>query len=46
MSDAGQSTVVADDHPPPPSDLTFEEALEKLGEAIDRVINLFPEPKE
>jgi hypothetical protein len=45
MSDAGQSTVVADDHLPPPSDLTFKEALEKLGDAIANVLALFPSPK-
>ena len=30
MNETGQSGVVADDHTPPPSDLTFREALEQL----------------
>ena len=46
MNETGQSGVVADDHLPPPSDLTFKEALAKLREALDKVLNLFPEPKE
>jgi len=46
MSDAGQSNVVADDHLPPPSDLTFREALANLRDAIDRVLHILPEPKE
>ena len=42
MSDTGQSTVVADEHLPPPSDLTFAEALAKLADAINQVIKVFP----
>lgn len=38
MNEAGQSTVVADEHLPPPSDLTFKEALENLVNAIQKVI--------
>ena len=42
MNETGQSGVVADDHTPPPSDLTFREALEQLRAAIERVIPLIP----
>ena len=45
MNETGQSGVVADDHLPPPSDLTFKEALANLRDALDKVLNLFPEPK-
>ena len=34
MSDAGQKGIVADDHLPPPSDLTFREALARLREIL------------
>jgi len=46
MGDTGQTGVVADDHQPPPSDLTFKEALQNLKDAIGKVLDLFPEPKE
>ena len=42
MNETGQSTVVADDHLPPPSDKTFKEALAELRAAIDKILNLFP----
>jgi hypothetical protein len=37
-SETGQSTVVADEHLPPPSDLTFREALANLTDAINKVL--------
>ena len=40
MNEAGQTNVVADDHLPPPSDLTFKEALEKLREAINNILSI------
>ena len=46
MNETGQSTVVADEHLPPPSDLTFKEALQKLGDAIAAVLALFPSTKD
>lgn len=46
MSDAGQSGIVADDHLPPPSDLSLREALSNLRDALDRVLQLLPQPKE
>jgi hypothetical protein len=42
MSETGQTGVVADEHVPPPSDLTFREALANLAAAIQRVLDLFP----
>lgn len=42
MNETGQTGVVADDHLPPPSDLTFKEALEKLSEAIANILAVFP----
>jgi hypothetical protein len=42
MSETGQTGVVADEHVPPPSDLTFREALGNLAAAIQRVLDLFP----
>jgi hypothetical protein len=42
MNETGQSSVVADEHLPPPSDLTFKEALEKLSEAIAQLLSVFP----
>jgi hypothetical protein len=42
MNETGQTNVVADDHLPPPSDLTFKEALTNLAAAIQRVLDLFP----
>ena len=42
-SETGQSGVVADDHLPPPSDLTFREALQQLRDALDRVLSLLPQ---
>lgn len=42
MNETGQSGVVADDHLPPPSDLTFREALQQLRDALDRVLSLMP----
>jgi len=46
MNETGQTNVVADDHLPPPSDLTFKEALQKLGDAIAAVLALFPTTKD
>lgn len=42
MNETGQTTVVADEHLPPPSDLTFREALSNLGGAIRKVLDLLP----
>jgi hypothetical protein len=42
MNETGQSNVVADDHLPPPSDLTFAEALAKLKAAIEAVLAILP----
>lgn len=42
MNETGQSNVVADDHLPPPSDLTFKEALEQLRAAIERILSILP----
>jgi len=42
MNETGQTGVVADDHLPPPSDLTFKEALTNLAEAIQRVLDILP----
>lgn len=42
MNETGQSNVVADDHLPPPSDLTFKEALANLKEAIERILAVLP----
>jgi len=41
-----QTGVVANDHQPPPSDLTFKEALQNLGDAIADVLALFPATKD
>ena len=38
MNETGQTTVVADEHLPPPSDLTFREALSNLRDAIEKVL--------
>ena len=45
MNETGQSTVVADEHLPPPSDKTFKEALAELKAAIDKILNLLARPK-
>lgn len=42
MNETGQSNVVADDHLPPPSDLTFKEALEQLRAVIERILSILP----
>lgn len=42
MSETGQTGVVADEHLPPPSDLTFKEALTNLVAAIQRVLDVLP----
>ena len=42
MNETGQNGVVADDHLPPPSDLTFKEALANLAAAIQRVLDILP----
>lgn len=38
MNETGQAGVVADDHIPPPSDITLAEALANLAAAIDRFV--------
>jgi hypothetical protein len=38
VNETGQTGVIADDHIPPPSDLTLAEALAKLAAAIDRLV--------
>lgn len=42
MNETGQSSVVADDHLPPPSDLTLGEALAQLKELIERILSILP----
>lgn len=38
MNETGQAGVIADDHIPPPSELTLAEALARIAAAIDRLV--------
>jgi hypothetical protein len=39
MSETGQKGIVADDHLPPPSNLTLREAIERLREILRGLTN-------
>jgi hypothetical protein len=38
VNETGQAGVIADDHIPPPSELTLAEALARIAAAIDRLV--------